>query len=342
MKAEQDTEWIFEFQEDLMNALMERFEIHDDRILLLYLLLRSATEDVKKGKVKKKSLSDWSTQLIHSVRKELSIEQNYGTYDNHEVSLTPYSSHLRSSLDEWTTSLAMTGQHVWEPYGSMTNSSSTLLTFLTKKFDELLKLAKDHAKKLTKQTYYEHYLKYFYLMELNKCFNVKNVNDVLIANFEYDELDSTHLTPSLETYYKRYMDAFNFSHQEYRVVSEKSVEDYLEKHLHELEEGLRMFSRQVVLPNGRIDLLAKDSHGDLVVVEIKVKEDTDLVWQRQYYLEEIKNLYKTEDVRFFAVMPEEYPHITEQMKSFEDTELFTFTLSVSNKEISNMTFKKSA
>lgn len=342
MKSEQNTEWIFAFQEDVSNALMERFQINDDRTLLLYLLLRSATEDVKKGKVKNKSLSDWSTRLIHSVRKELSIEQDYGMYDNREVSLAPYSSHLRSLLDEWTTSVAMTGQHVWQSYCSEKNSSLTLLTFLTNKFDELLKSAKDHAKKLTKQAYYEHYLKHFYLIELNKCFEVEEVNDVLISNFEYEEMDSVNLEPSLEIYYKRYMDAFYFNHQEYRVVSEKSVEDYLEKHLNELEEGLRMFSRQLVLPNGRIDLLAKDSNGHLVVVEIKVKEDTDLVWQRQYYLEEIKNLYKTEHVRFFAVMPEEYPHITEQMKTFEDTELFTFTLAVSNKEISNITFKKSA
>jgi Holliday junction resolvase-like predicted endonuclease len=59
------------------------------------------------------------------------------------------------------------------------------------------------------------------------------------------------------------------------LSSERDWEEYLVNNLDQLEQGLGFLGRQVETDVGRIDILAKDSSGNFVVIELKVGEADD-------------------------------------------------------------------
>jgi len=56
---------------------------------------------------------------------------------------------------------------------------------------------------------------------------------------------------------------------------ERDIEDHLVANLQELEPGLKLVERQATNEVGRIDILAQDAKGALVVIELKVGEAKD-------------------------------------------------------------------
>lgn len=61
------------------------------------------------------------------------------------------------------------------------------------------------------------------------------------------------------------------------LVDEKILEDFLEKHIKELDKGLRLIRRQYPTISGPIDLLATDNRGRIVVIELKKNRVSDKV-----------------------------------------------------------------
>ena len=60
-------------------------------------------------------------------------------------------------------------------------------------------------------------------------------------------------------------------------ISEKILEDFLEKNLTTLEKDLSLVGRQYPTITGPIDLLCKDKNNDFVVVELKKGRTSDKV-----------------------------------------------------------------
>lgn len=59
------------------------------------------------------------------------------------------------------------------------------------------------------------------------------------------------------------------------VSLERDIEDHLVHHLETIEEGMELEGRQINTDVGRIDILARDSGGSRVIIEIKVGEAKD-------------------------------------------------------------------
>ena len=59
------------------------------------------------------------------------------------------------------------------------------------------------------------------------------------------------------------------------ISLERDLEDHLVQHLDAIESGLTLIGRQVSIDVGRIDILAEDSKGARVVIEVKVGEAKD-------------------------------------------------------------------
>ncbi len=99
-----------------------------------------------------------------------------------------------------------------------------------------------------------------------------------------------------------------------QLFSEKLLEDYLEKQVQILEKGLKLVKngRQYPTEIGRIDLLAIDSNGRYVVIELKKDKLEDKVMgQTLRYMGWVKgNLSKTMDVKGIIVGQE----ITEKLR----------------------------
>ncbi|HLC45431.1 MAG TPA: endonuclease NucS domain-containing protein [archaeon] len=81
------------------------------------------------------------------------------------------------------------------------------------------------------------------------------------------------------------------SHDLRLVGSEKHLSDELAKDLSFIEPGLTPRMRENPLRKGRIDLLAEDARGNLVIIEVK-RRDADLsaVNQLKMYVDQVANL----------------------------------------------------
>lgn len=120
-----------------------------------------------------------------------------------------------------------------------------------------------------------------------------------------------------------------------RHIPESVLEKYLFRNLTLLEEGLKPIETQVMLEFGRIDILARDKHGQDVIIEVKVESDTDIVWQRAYYESDWKKQHG--DVRMMIVTTEPLNRsIKDSLILIGGTEVFEVELLTRNREIIQM------
>ena len=72
------------------------------------------------------------------------------------------------------------------------------------------------------------------------------------------------------------------------IIDEKILEDFLEKHLSQLEPDLRLIGRQYETLSGPIDLFARDKYGNYVIIELKKGRASDrVVGQVSRYVSDI-------------------------------------------------------
>jgi predicted transport protein len=73
----------------------------------------------------------------------------------------------------------------------------------------------------------------------------------------------------------------------YEPKSEKELHSIIEKELDALEEGLVLLKYELGLEKGIPDFLCVDSGGGLVIIEVKLKEDENILFQALRYYNEI-------------------------------------------------------
>jgi len=73
--------------------------------------------------------------------------------------------------------------------------------------------------------------------------------------------------------------------QRAQVKDEKELESLLVDDLDELEEGMRFLGRQIATDSGSLDILAVDKEGMLVVIELKVRERDEQLFQGIRYFD---------------------------------------------------------
>ncbi|HXZ43097.1 MAG TPA: endonuclease NucS domain-containing protein [Terriglobales bacterium] len=119
-------------------------------------------------------------------------------------------------------------------------------------------------------------------------------------------------------------------------IREEHLRDYLADHLELLESGLELWpvgqdTDAVEFPvNGRrIDILARDSRGIPVVIELKVSRGHErTIGQCLYYRGRIRELLNQETVRVFIVALEISKELRLATRELEDIVLFEYTLSM--------------
>lgn len=118
-----------------------------------------------------------------------------------------------------------------------------------------------------------------------------------------------------------------------KYLSEAELEKYLIGNLDKIEEDLQLITSQMSLPAGRIDILAKDKDDNIVVIELKVKEDKDILWQSLYYVDEIEKRYGKSKVRMMVIAPKMSNSLKDILRNISKAEIYQFTPLISHRKL---------
>lgn len=204
--------------------------------------------------------------------------------------------------------------------------------------EEWLREAKRKSQKYRNKRVYPFIVKKQLLDTLNRRYGAKVNLPKTLPHFRYREIN---LKLTAEEICEREIVAFNEKVEDAELVAEAELERYVMGHLEDIEPGLTMIQNQYLLPKGRIDILAKDREGFVVVIELKVEKDTDLLWQKWYYTEEIKKRFRTDQVRFIAILPRNYPELIHPLlEGRTPTTLYTFHPEIRRGKLKRVAFKR--
>lgn len=195
---------------------------------------------------------------------------------------------------------------------------------------DISKISLTKVKNLKNNFEYKNYLLYFKLNELNKLFKVDIRNVPKINGFT--QVNKLNLEDNLKNLLKVEDNSTTF-------IKENDLEDYLINHLNLIEDGLIYLSRQYELDEGKIDILAKDKNGDLVIIELKIEVDKRIIWQCLYYPIEIQKIYPNKNIRMMTIMPTYPNYILEPLNKL-NVEKYAYNIVVENKKIKNIILRK--
>lgn len=265
------------------------------------------------------------------------IEDSYFIYKGERISI---SNDIYNIIQNWEFRASLVDERdVWQ---STTINKTLVLPmnlFIDKAYNEIIHTANIRAKKLALKNKNERniYLKYFGLLELNNLFNAVVLYPKLFIGIEYGANHNPY-TRTLEEKLEGLIHYLQLNSKNVALIGEDELEDYLVRNIEKIEEGLKYIDRQVVVDGGRIDILARDKNGVYTIIELKVEEDKELVWQCLYYPDAIKEKYKTSKVRMITLCPEYKPHIMKVLSNIKNLELYKYEITLSSKEIKDIYF----
>lgn len=214
---------------------------------------------------------------------------------------------------------------------SVEDKKLTMNDFIEKAY---LNIKKDVSNKLKKISSNDPMIaKYIGIKCLNKLFNTRAIPPKKIKGFYYG---SSH-NPYERTIEEK-LDAL-IKVNNLKLIKEKDVEAYLIGNLDLIEKGLKYVDNQVFVRGGRIDVLAKDRRGNYVIIELKVEEDKEIIWQALYYPEAIKEKYKTDKVRFLTLCPGYKPHLLTALKK-TNAEIYSYDINSNFDKIKNLKIRR--
>lgn len=289
-----------ELEAVLMDALKKKFGVLDENKLFSYIAYRYYL--VKHRKVDR-HIMDFILYELNSVccvYKDVTFENNISAPINN----------LTNIYDDW-------------------KSYFVLDDTICKKYTDY---AKGKAKKWKDTEFFESYYLYYALEILNKDFKTQNV---YVDINEFKQRDKNKWS-SLEDEINRIL---NMEDNTTAFISENDLEDYLICHLDLIEDGLKFVSRQYILPEGRMDILARDKQNNMVVIELKIDDDKRIVWQSIYYRIEMQKRFPNQNIRIMTVM-KNYPSYLIEPLLTVNVELFEYNLIVQNQQIKDLQLRK--
>lgn len=194
--------------------------------------------------------------------------------------------------------------------------------------------------KYRKLNYYKTYIKYNRLMTLNEKLGITPLSSPGIEGFK-KSANHNPFRRSLEETLKAYIDAERFMGSSTTTyITEEQLEDYLIKNIELIEEGMKYIGRQIEVPGGIIDILAKDKNNNICVIELKIDEDKSIVWQSIHYPKEIKKKYRADKVRMMTIAPSYSKHLLKSLRDIEDVEVLEYSIKVSMDNIEKLAIRK--
>lgn len=328
----------------IIEYLKYKFNIKDEKVLYRYFYLRFLVNNIENKKnISKKSFNEIEKKrlFIDFLIFELNLcyIDNRIYYEQVEVKKSGATSNCFSNIiDNWQFQSSL------YPVKDSQGIEHDTDKLIENQWKILCQTAKNKAKKYKKDRFYSYYIKYYYLMALNELYGV-NKDDIkppiVIDGFVYSELnESNYIVTEHEC--ERYIHASRLNSNNVEMITEKELEDFLIKHLEIIEYGLRYVDRQVILENGRLDILAKDKNGEYVIIELKVVEDKDLLWQVVIYPKQFKDKYNVNNVRIITLCPNYPKHMKIALAQNSYVEMVEFKPVIDNGKLVDIKTKKIA
>lgn len=223
-----------------------------------------------------------------------------------------YEDSIESIIDNWKFEI------LEKSIININNERTTTEHLLKNQYKIFFTYAKKQLKGLSKEKYYEKSLKHIMLLQLYSFFNILYIEDCRTIN----GISSTNINEhyiSIDLEYKRYYNELFYTNIQY----ERGLEDFLYYKYNKstnklLFDDIVITNRQYKVKSGIIDLLGKDSNGNIVIIELKVvKRPIDIFYQLKAYTNNIKDEFKTNNVRFIAITPKLSNDIYEELLTEE-------------------------
>lgn len=119
-----------------------------------------------------------------------------------------------------------------------------------------------------------------------------------------------------------------------RPLLERDIQSFLEKNLRLLGADFSLVGREYRLPFGRIDLLAKDKNGHLIVIELKLGTATrDAIGQLQSYMGALQTAHTEKFIRGILVASSVDAGAQAALTVARDIKFFSYAVSFSFAEV---------
>lgn len=283
-----------EVEDALILQSEKNFGIYEVPILLTYLFRRFFIVQLNNGKIPKIKKDDIIYQFFKFWLNELAIpiyDQSFIYKETKFPTNATYGSSIKNIYDNLLYQYEKSSL-------SETIPTSKIWEYAQEDVTKWLKDSKSQLIKYRKEVHYNHFLKKNLLKKLNNKYNSEVQTPIPITGFYYDDIPFK-LTE--EIICERYVATSKELFTNANLISESELESYVIRNLVEIEEGLKPIKTQYILPNGRIDILAKDKDDNIVILELKVEKDTDIVWQKGYYTSELQRKYSSKKIRFIVI-----------------------------------------
>lgn len=318
-----------EIQHMVLEQLKKIYGISDDTALFHYVVLRSFISRFGKPSTKHRE----TKELVLFICQELNLPKGdsflfKGQRIYKGIGMI---NSIENVIESWKFEASI--RNVVDEKGIVSSMSD----YIRKQQEKLSRYAKNKSKLFKNTTVFEWQWKYHALNQLNAVYKATPINAISIDGVEYEN-DHLEIQRTMEEVADAWVHANNYERMDTKTIAEQDVEKYLYSRLHLIEDGLTYVDRQLVIQDGRIDILAKDKDGVFVIIELKVVEDKELVWQCMYYPMQIKKMYGVSSVRMMTIAPAYSPALKVTLDQLGYVELVRFLPKVRLGTIESITF----
>lgn len=311
------------YEDELYDIFISNLEglygVFGEDMVYIYLKVRYLI-----SKLEKKNSYDCDFELIRFLLSEINIpvgKKGEFVYKNKNI----LTQEIINILDNW------------KFRASLCFSGEDINTHIDTLFTEVIKKTNPVAKKEAMGDYYYIYLKYYALKELRRTLEAYSGHSKMINGISYPT-SHNEFKRSLEDELEGLVAGEELVTSNVNLVTEEQVEDYLIRNIDKLEKGMKFLDRQVVIEEGRIDILAEDEEGTKVILEIKINEDKNIIWQSKYYPKMFKEKYNLDKVRMITLCPSYSSKIKTLLSS--EIEAIRYKLRIEKRKIVDIYFFK--
>jgi hypothetical protein len=313
-----------EVGEVLLEGLRLLYGIKEDRYVFVYGWLRfRLIEGQKKSYDAKSVMSFFLSEL------NITLQGSHILYKETPIYMVGnFQNSLSNIFEEWLFRAEMF------PYVDDKGVKRSFFEWTEKEWEAIQKEANQRSKKAKKKQKDYEWI-YHALTTLAERFNAHTSEPVRLNGFNYPAMhnDFAH---TWEEICLSHLHALQLTTNDISLIDESVFEFYCMTHLEEIEVGLKLMDSQVVLPDGRIDILAKDQQGRIVILELKVREDARLLWQASTYPMQWKLLHPRDEIRMITLAPQYSDAMLMGLKKLDSIEVVQYDVQISQGTIQSM------